>query len=492
MNCKTAYQEAIATYRSQSLKLKISDNVDRRLGKIFQGQKQTELAISAYQRAIANSPQPAWVYQSLGLLWQESQQIELATIAYQTAIELDAPQPAWVYQNLGYLWQQQKRVELAIEAYQQAIANSPQPAWVYRSLGYLFQEQKKTDLAIAAYQRAIAIDSQQPAWVYQHIAAILSEQNQLKEAVLAYQKAIEIAPELASTIYPKIANLLNRQGKSIEAKIAYQQASYARSIYNISLAIDYFLQRYFPWEGNKLNIDILDNGCEPTGIQLSLLAQHTNGRVVGTNICQGFPEVTVEHRRDNTEFYWMDGQKLSFEDSSFDAIISLNVLEHVPNPKQYLQECCRVLRSQGLGYFSWYPIWSGATGHHVHPDMIDGAARRLGIKPPQDYDLDGKIIPFWSHLWLSAAEMFCLLTEKHQYHPLLARWIVNYIYQGQDLNRCFWQDILGAFQSLPWKKIEVNPTLKDIPRDILPQLKLKYRSVEDFKICGAKIIVQKS
>jgi tetratricopeptide (TPR) repeat protein len=432
------------------------NNVDRRLGRIFQQQNRPDLAIEAYQRAIAKPNQPAWVYQSLGRLWQDRGETELAIAAYQSAIELEKNQPAWLYQNLGHLW----------------------------------YEQNKTELAITAYQKAIALDAKQPGWVYEHLGVILGKQNRLSEALAAYQKAIEFTPAASAIIYLKIADLYKRQGKSIEAQNAYQQASLERSKHNIDRVIE-FLRQYFPANNDRLNIDILDNGCETTGMQLSLLAEHTLGKVVGTNIYKGFPEATVVHRRDNNEFYWMDGQKLDFEDNSFDAVISLNVLEHVPNPQKYLQECYRVMRPQGFGYFSWYPIWSGATGHHLHPDMLNMAAQRLGIKSPNNYDLDGTVIPLWGHLWLSTAEMFDLLTKNHQYHPHLAQWIVDYIYQSTDLNRWFWPDVLAAFESLPWSSIEIDPKKKNIPTNIFSQLQLKYTSVEDFKVGGATIIVQK-
>jgi tetratricopeptide (TPR) repeat protein len=480
-----------AAYPTMPVEFNLSNNVDRRLGRIFQQQNRPDLAIEAYQRAIAKPEQPAWVYQSLGRLYQDRGETELAIEAYQRAIELEPNQPVWLYQSLGRLCYEQEKTELAIKAYQSAIELEPnQPAWVYHSLGRLWYDREQTEWAFQAYQKAIALDAKQPGWVYEHLGAIFSQKNRFNEALAAYQQAIEFTPALAAIIYFKIADILNRQGRSIEAQNAYRQANLERSKHNIDRVIE-FLRQYFPTNNDLLNIDILDNGCEPTGMQLSLLAEHTQGKVVGTNIHQGFPEATVTHCRDNNEFYWMDGQKLDFEDNCFDAVISLNVLEHVPNPQKYLQECYRVMRSQGFGYFSWYPIWSGATGHHLHPDMLDKAAQRLGVQSPSNYNLNGKVIPFWGHLWLSATEMFDLLTKKHQYHPRLAQWIVEYIYQSTDLNRWFWHDILTAFQSLPWSSIDLNPTQKNIPPNILSQLQLKYSSVEDLKVCGATIIVKK-
>ena len=187
----------------------------------------------------------------------------------------------------------------------------------------------------------------------------------------------------------------------------------------------------------------------------------------------------------------MDGQNLTFDDCCFDLVISLNVLEHIPNPNKYLQECYRVLRTGGIGFFSWYPVWSGATGHHVHPDMVGRMSKKLGIVTP-DYSMDGSSIPFWGHLLFDAPDMLSFLVEEKQYHPDLAKWMRHYIYNGMDLNRWFWRDVWYSFQHIAWDIMEVEHRRKtSIAPEIASQLQRKYGLVDDFEICGAKIIVRK-
>jgi ubiquinone/menaquinone biosynthesis C-methylase UbiE len=378
----------------------------------------------------------------------------------------------------------------AIACYQKILQLQPRRADIYLKLAYLLQEQQQTTKAISAYQQATTLSPEQPDWVYHNLGDLLAQQQKYEQAIAIFQQLIKTNPVKADQFHIKIGDLFHAQNQFFAAKAAYQQAARARALYNIQEVIT-FIRQYFISDNHVLNIDILDNGCEQTGRQLVLLAEQTQGRVVGTNIYQGFPEQTVKRRRPNNEFYYMDGQNLTFEDDSFDLVISLNVLEHVPNPAKYLQECCRVLRPGGYGYFSWYPIWSGATGHHMHPDMVSKKSQNFGFEPP-NYRLDGTSIPYWGHLLFSASEMLSFLVEEKQYHPILAAWMKDYIYNFNDLNRWFWRDIWSLFQTLTWNVVKVEHRGEKLIDSVtLNQLQRKYGITDDFQICGACIIVQK-
>ena len=54
-----------------------------------------------------------------------------------------------------------------------------------------------------------------------------------------------------------------------------------------------------------------------------------------------------------------DAARLPFADGSFDVVVCLEVIEHLPQPEQVLREVNRVLRAGGRAYFSMpflYPI----------------------------------------------------------------------------------------------------------------------------------------
>lgn len=434
--------------------------------------------------------------QEIQRLWDQAlkcrQESDLATaIIYYQQLRKLRPQRVDICYQLGNAFRDLEQPIPAIQAYQEAIALDPDsPAWVYQTLGKILQQQQQDLAAIAAYKQSVRVDPQAPSWVYYSLGDLLVKQGENEQAVAIYQNIIDPNLAIAATIQIKIGNIYQQQNKFFAAQAAYRQAGIARAWYNINQVIT-FIDQFLTTDGQFPKIDILDNGCDPTGSQLALLAEKTEGRVVGTNIYRGFPQDTVKRRCANNEFYYMDGQNLAFDDCSFDLVISLNVLEHVPNPAQYLRECYRVMRPGGYGFFSWYPLWSGATGHHVHPDMVINHSQKLGLKPPH-YSLDGTSIPFWGHLLFSAQEMLDFLINERQYALELAQWMRDYIYYGKDLNRWLWRDVWRSFQALNWQIVEQNYREKHpLDSQTFSKLQQKYGVVDNFQICGATIIVQK-
>lgn len=82
---------------------------------------------------------------------------------------------------------------------------------------------------------------------------------------------------------------------------------------------------------------------------------------------------------------------LPFEDGAFDAIWSITVLEHVPNPELALLEVRRVLRDGGLLYLA--PAWQ----------CRSWAAEGYPVRPYCDLGWKGKVIkasiPFRNSVW---------------------------------------------------------------------------------------------
>ena len=106
------------------------------------------------------------------------------------------------------------------------------------------------------------------------------------------------------------------------------------------------IQRFLP-EGRNLNI--LDVGTG-TGFFAVLLAQEGH-RVQGIDLTPAMLEeaaALTRARRLDIVFRHMDAQSLSYDDESFDVVISRNLTWTLPNPEKAYQEWFRVLRPGGV------------------------------------------------------------------------------------------------------------------------------------------------
>ena len=79
-------------------------------------------------------------------------------------------------------------------------------------------------------------------------------------------------------------------------------------------------------------------------------------------------------------FFCASATALPFHDNSFDAVWSIHVLEHVPDPEPALLEMRRVLKPNGLLFLS--PAW------YCRP----WAAQGYAVRPYSDFDLKGKAV----------------------------------------------------------------------------------------------------
>jgi SAM-dependent methyltransferase len=93
---------------------------------------------------------------------------------------------------------------------------------------------------------------------------------------------------------------------------------------------------------------VLDAGCG-AGQGAAYLAQNGARYVVGIDIS---PESIAYARelfsRDNLSFVLMDALCLGFSGCTFDVVTSIEVIEHLQKPEQYVSEIRRVLKDKGI------------------------------------------------------------------------------------------------------------------------------------------------
>lgn len=105
---------------------------------------------------------------------------------------------------------------------------------------------------------------------------------------------------------------------------------------------------------------VLEIGCGD-GLALSILAKKFRSLTfVGIDISNIFVSYAKKYRPSgNLRFQEEDSMNLSFGVNTFDAVISTDVVEHIPNVPKWLEESRRVLKKKG--------ILVVVTGNHFSP-----------------------------------------------------------------------------------------------------------------------------
>jgi len=100
------------------------------------------------------------------------------------------------------------------------------------------------------------------------------------------------------------------------------------------------------------------------------LGVHISGRTLDVGcggkhyekLCSSSKYIGIEidtevNRKTKCADYFYDGNKLPFEDGSFDSLITNQVFEHVFNPHEFLDEVCRVLKPGGNMLITAPLVW---------------------------------------------------------------------------------------------------------------------------------------
>ena len=86
--------------------------------------------------------------------------------------------------------------------------------------------------------------------------------------------------------------------------------------------------------------DLLDMGADGGFVLHNAVKKNLSGRKVGVDLA----EVTGYNKAEGVEYFKEDLMQTSFQDNSFDTIISASVIEHEVNFERFAKEVSRLLR----------------------------------------------------------------------------------------------------------------------------------------------------
>jgi SAM-dependent methyltransferase len=183
---------------------------------------------------------------------------------------------------------------------------------------------------------------------------------------------------------------------ALKDTLAIDQLSWARNDHNwFYRHFDHAARtiiHFFFREDARLKGRVLDVGCGDGITDLGIPLRMQPENIVGIDPFRGFerlPEICREHhlpesliRPDCLEFRPEDANRLSFEDNSFDAVLSWGSLEHIAGGyDRALAEIHRVLRPGGL-FFAHPGLLYGSVGNHLG-EFFDDPWIHLKLDPEE-------------------------------------------------------------------------------------------------------------
>lgn len=179
---------------------------------------------------------------------------------------------------------------------------------------------------------------------------------------------------------------------------------------------------------------ILDSGCGSMPYKNIILSNNDKvTNYIGLDIESG-----LNYENVNADFLW-DGSIMPFEDSSFDVVISTEVMEHVPDPDSYLMEVKRVLKPGGMFFFTVPFLMSLHEVPHDYyrytPFALEMIFKRVGfititIKPMGGYNAAmAQMLGLWVNMYLWG--------RKKKMMRVVAKPLIKYLYQNDKVSLDF-------------------------------------------------------
>ena len=151
------YEKAIEAYQ-QIIELKPESKAYRILGYSYTKLKQYDSAIKAFKKSLQINPKNKKTYINRGNMYFAKKKYKKAIEDYNSSLKLDSTR-SFVYSNLGLSYSWLKNYDKAIKYYDFALIKDSKDKKSYRGKGFVYKKLKQYDKAFEFYGKAISIDS---------------------------------------------------------------------------------------------------------------------------------------------------------------------------------------------------------------------------------------------------------------------------------------------------------------------------------------------
>jgi SAM-dependent methyltransferase len=183
-----------------------------------------------------------------------------------------------------------------------------------------------------------------------------------------------------------------------------------------------------------------------------------------------------------------------FAPNSFDVVYGLSIIEHIPNPKHFIEQVHYVLKPGGLAFFEGSPLWSSPKGHHLYVsttegDFINKTSANYFFHAFAGIDSSNPV-PNWGHLLLSEEDLRDNLRSQSIPESDI-NCIAHWIFASDNMNRLSFREIAKAYTSSGLVVLEANVQGVDVPEGILHELRQKCGDGMDYGVIAVDYLLKK-
>ncbi|ERE89393.1 putative cell division cycle protein 27 isoform 1 [Cricetulus griseus] len=177
-------------------------------GNCFSLQREHDIAIKFFQRAIQVDPNYVYVYTLLGHEFVLTEELDRALACFRNAIRVN-PRHYNAWYGLGMIYYKQEKFSLAEMHFQKALDINPQSSVLLCHIGVVQHALKKSEKALDTLNKAIVINPKNPLCKF-HRASVLFANEKYKSALQKLEELKQIVPKeslvyfLTGKVYKKL------------------------------------------------------------------------------------------------------------------------------------------------------------------------------------------------------------------------------------------------------------------------------------------------